>query len=97
MTSRNYKDRCNSSPATRTYVSSALPKELHVSHLPSSRGLPSRLDTTVVRDVFDQVGHAQRPYFWNSQSRLSSGQTDRALSHREMQWKWNACWIEGVD
>lgn len=32
-----------------------------------------------------------RPYFWNSQSRLSSGQTWRVLSHREMQWKWKAC------
>jgi hypothetical protein len=31
------------------------------------------------------------PYFWNSQSLLSSGQTWRALSHLEMQWKWNAC------
>lgn len=31
------------------------------------------------------------PYFWNSQSLLSRGQTWRALSHREMQWKWNAC------
>lgn len=28
-----------------------------------------------------------RPYFWNSQSLLSRGQTDLALSHREMQWK----------
>lgn len=26
-----------------------------------------------------------RPYFWNSQSRLSNGHTCRALSHREMQ------------
>jgi hypothetical protein len=33
-----------------------------------------------------------RPYFWNSQSRLSSGQTWRALSHLEMQWKWKACY-----
>lgn len=32
-----------------------------------------------------------RPYFWNSQSLLSRGQTDRAFNHREMQWKWNAC------
>lgn len=32
-----------------------------------------------------------RPYFWNSQSRLSNGHTCRVLSHREMQWKWNAC------
>lgn len=35
----------------------------------------------------------QRPYFWNSQSRLSSGQTCRALSHLDMQWKWNA-WLQ---
>ncbi len=34
---------------------------------------------------------AYLPYFWNSQSLLSSGQTWRALSHLEMQWKWNAC------
>ena len=34
----------------------------------------------------------QRPYFWNSQSRLSSGQTWRVLSQREMQWKWKACY-----
>jgi hypothetical protein len=33
----------------------------------------------------------QRPYFWNSQSRLSSGHTWRVLSQREMQWKWKAC------
>lgn len=33
----------------------------------------------------------QRPYFWNSQSLLSSGQTCRAFSHLEMQWKWKAC------
>lgn len=32
-----------------------------------------------------------RPYFWNSQSLLSRGQTDLAFSHREMQWKWKAC------
>lgn len=32
-----------------------------------------------------------RPYFWNSQSLLSRGQTWRALSHLEMQWKWKAC------
>jgi hypothetical protein len=38
---------------------------------------------------------AHLPYFWNSQSRLSSGQTCRALSHREMQWKWNACCMFG--
>jgi hypothetical protein len=35
--------------------------------------------------------HVYRPYFWNSQSRLSSGQTCLVLSHREMQWKWKAC------
>lgn len=34
-----------------------------------------------------------RPYFWNSQSLLSKGQTDLALSHREMQWKWKA-WLQ---
>lgn len=33
-----------------------------------------------------------RPYFWNSQSLLSRGQTDLAFNHREMQWKWKACW-----
>ncbi len=36
---------------------------------------------------------AYLPYFWNSQSLLSRGQTWRALSHREMQWKWNACYV----
>jgi len=40
--------------------------------------------------------HIQRPYFWNSQSRLSSGHTCRALSHREMQWKWKACCNQSV-
>jgi hypothetical protein len=34
-----------------------------------------------------------RPYFWNSQSRLSSGHTCRVLSHLEMQWKWKACCV----
>lgn len=33
------------------------------------------------------------PYFWNSQSLLSNGQTWRVLSQREMQWKWNA-WLQ---
>lgn len=33
-----------------------------------------------------------RPYFWNSQSRLSRGHTWRVLSQREMQWKWKACY-----
>lgn len=36
-----------------------------------------------------------RPYFWNSQSLLSRGQTWRVLSHREMQWKWKACCGKG--
>jgi len=35
----------------------------------------------------------QRPYFWKSQSLLSSGQTCRVLSQREMQWKWKA-WLQ---
>ena len=35
---------------------------------------------------------SQRPYFWNSQSLLSSGQTWRVFSQREMQWKWKACY-----
>ena len=34
----------------------------------------------------------QCPYFWNSQSLLSSGQTCLVLSHLEMQWKWKA-WL----
>ena len=33
-----------------------------------------------------------RPYFWNSHSVLSSGQTWRVFSQREMQWKWKA-WL----
>lgn len=33
-----------------------------------------------------------RPYFWNSQSLLSSGQTCLVLSHLLMQWKWKA-WL----
>lgn len=37
------------------------------------------------------ISSLYRPYFWNSQSRLSSGHTCRVLSHREMQWKWKAC------
>ena len=35
---------------------------------------------------------AQWPYFRNSHSTLHSGHTCRVLSHREMQWKWNA-WL----
>lgn len=35
---------------------------------------------------------AHLPYFWNSQSLLSRGQTCLAFSHREMQWKWKACY-----
>lgn len=34
-----------------------------------------------------------RPYFWNSQSLLSNGQTCLVLSHLEMQWKWKA-WLQ---
>lgn len=37
-------------------------------------------------------GRDYRPYFWNSQSLLSSGHTCRVLSHRDMQWKWKACY-----
>lgn len=33
-------------------------------------------------------------YFWNSHSRLSSGQTCRVFNQREMQWKWNACYAK---
>ena len=33
------------------------------------------------------------PYFWNSHSRLSKGQTCRVFNHRKMQWKWNA-WLQ---
>jgi len=36
---------------------------------------------------------SQRPYFWNSQSLLSSGHTWRVFNQREMQWKWNA-WLQ---
>jgi len=44
-------------------------------------------------EILDPARHVldYRPYFWNSQSRLSSGHTCRVFSHREMQWKWNAC------
>jgi len=34
-----------------------------------------------------------RPYFCNSHSLLSRGQTFLVFSHREMQWKWNA-WLQ---
>jgi len=37
-------------------------------------------------------GGRYRPYFWNSHSPLSSGQTWRVFNHRLMQWKWNA-WL----
>lgn len=49
------------------------------------------MSTAALGNAIVASGIIYRPYFWNSQSRLSSGQTDRALSHREMQWKWNAC------
>ena len=35
---------------------------------------------------------SHRPYFWNSHSVLSRGQTWRVFSQREMQWKWKA-WL----
>merc|ERR1719340_327229 len=35
---------------------------------------------------------SQCPYFWNSQSLLSRGQTCLVFSQREMQWKWKA-WL----
>lgn len=33
----------------------------------------------------------QWPYFWNSHSLLSRGQTCLVFNHLEMQWKWKAC------
>ena len=38
------------------------------------------------------VQTSQCPYFWNSQSLLSRGQTCLVFSQREMQWKWKA-WL----
>ena len=40
-----------------------------------------------------QEKHYYLPYFWNSQTWLSSGHTWRVCSHRWMQWKWNA-WLQ---
>ncbi len=69
---------------------------MSVHKLPRSTSSP-RLSRPVVPNLsfvmcrHASAGNAYRPYFWNSQSLLSSGQTWRALSHLEMQWKWNAC------
>ena len=59
---------------------------------PRRRGCPGPVpNLSFVMCRHASAGNAYRPYFWNSQSLLSSGQTWRALSHLEMQWKWNAC------
>jgi hypothetical protein len=41
------------------------------------------------RGDHDCIAHL--PYFWNSQSLLSSWQTCLVFNHLEMQWKWKAC------
>jgi hypothetical protein len=45
----------------------------------------------LVRVDRDYVAHL--PYFWNSQSLLSSGQTCLVFNHLDMQWKWKACYV----
>ena len=59
---------------------------------PDDRMKPRPMFVPVETHLSTAFASAYRPYFWNSQSRLSSGQTWRVLSHREMQWKWKACW-----
>lgn len=48
----------------------------------------------VVRRDRNPIAHL--PYFWNSQSLLSSGQTCLVFNHLEMQWKWKACYASRV-
>lgn len=62
------------------------------------RDASSRPPTLLLQSLSVPQSHRSRPardhlpYFWNSQSRLSRGQTCRAFSHLEMQWKWKACY-----
>jgi hypothetical protein len=58
---------------------------------PDDRMKPRPMFVPVETHLSTAFASAYRPYFWNSQSRLSSGHTWRVLSHREMQWKWKAC------
>jgi len=61
-----------------------------------------RMSSAALSSLYDSLSHPRPcsfqfavlylPYFWNSQSLLSSGQTWRVFSHREMQWKWKACY-----
>ena len=44
----------------------------------------------------DTSNNERFTYFCNSHSLLSRGQTFLVLSHREMQWKWKACWSQKV-
>jgi hypothetical protein len=48
----------------------------------------------VVRRDRNRIAHL--PYFWNSQSLLSSGQTCLVFNHLEMQWKWKACYASRI-
>ena len=63
---------------------------------PDDRMKPRPMFVPVETHLSTAFASAYRPYFWNSQSRLSSGHTWRVLSHREMQWKWKACYALSV-
>lgn len=43
--------------------------------------------------LFQILWIPQCPYFWNSHSLLSKGQTWRVFNHLEIQWKWKA-WLQ---
>lgn len=62
---------------------------LSVVHAAATPNLPCAVFRVVIYHVLLLAVYF--PYFWNSQSRLSSGHTWRVLSHRDMQWKWKAC------
>jgi len=82
------------------YVQQIPAQTPHSTHICSSNSLCSVWASTIpfIRTsyqsfltILQTIPH--RPYFWNSQSLLSSGQTCRVLSQREMQWKWKA-WLQ---
>ena len=43
-------------------------------------------------ESWKQAPRPHFPYFWNSQSLLSSGHTCLVFNQRDMQWKWKACY-----
>lgn len=46
-----------------------------------------------ISHLIEALNGEHKTYFWSSHSLLSRGQTLRVFSQREIQWKWNACFM----